>query len=232
MGDFNEVLSADEQFGVNEREQWQVAAFQDVVNDCRLADLGYHGLPYTWDNRQEGCRNVKVRLDRALGDDKFLAAMGESEVFHLPLVESDHCGLLVEVRERAPSCRCGRRKSKPFRYENTWKSHGDYMDFITRTWDPGSASGDLTTVSTALMSLQNSLKSWDKEVFGSVKQQVKELKAELEMERSGTLYRGPTDKERSVMAKLADVLAREETMERQRSRIAWLRDGDRNTEFF
>jgi hypothetical protein len=40
------------------------------------------------------------------------------------------------------------------------------------------------------------------------------------------------DKERSLMTKLAEVLAREETMERQRSRIAWLRDGDRNTEFF
>jgi hypothetical protein len=35
-----------------------------------------------------------------------------------------------------------------------------------------------------------------------------------EARRSGTLYRGLTDKERSVMAKLADVLAREETMER------------------
>jgi hypothetical protein len=34
------------------------------------------------------------------------------------------------------------------------------------------------------------------------------------------------------MAKLADVLAREETMERQRSRIAWLKEGDRNTNFF
>ena len=66
-------------------------------------------------------------------------------------------------------------------------------------------------------------------MFGSVKQHVKDLRAELEAERSSTLYRGPTDKERSVVAKLADVLAREETMERQRSRISWLRDGDRNT---
>lgn len=61
---------------------------------------------------------------------------------------------------------------------------------------------------------------------------MKDLRAELESERSSTLYRGPTDKERSVMAKLADVLAREETMERQRSRIAWLKEGDRNTKFF
>lgn len=34
------------------------------------------------------------------------------------------------------------------------------------------------------------------------------------------------------MAQLSDVLAREEIMERQRSRIAWLKAGDRNTEFF
>jgi type I site-specific restriction endonuclease len=34
------------------------------------------------------------------------------------------------------------------------------------------------------------------------------------------------------VAKLADVLAREETMEHQQSRISWLRDGDRNTTFF
>jgi hypothetical protein len=106
------------------------------------------------------------------------------------------------------------------------------MDFVTKTWDPGSGVLDLTAASAALSSLQSSLKTWDREVFGSVKQQVKDLRAELEVERSGTLYRGPTEKERSVMAKLADVLAREETMERQRSRISWLREGDRNTEFF
>ena len=92
------MLSVEEQFGVNEREQWQVAAFQDAVNDCGFTDLGFHGLPFTWDNRQEGDRNVKARLDRALGDSRFMAELGDSEVFHLPLAESDHAGLLVEVR--------------------------------------------------------------------------------------------------------------------------------------
>lgn len=153
--------------------------------------------------------------------------MGESEVFHIPLAESDHCGLLVEVRERMlPHRRRSRRKPKPFRYENMSKSRGEYMDFVNQTWDPGSGPLDLSAAFSALLSLQNSLKTWDREVFGSVKQQVKDLRAELEVERSSSLYWGPMDKERSVVAKLADVLAQEETMERQRSRIAWLRDGD------
>jgi hypothetical protein len=100
-----------------------------------------------------------------------------------------------------------------------WQSHGEYVDFVNSTWDPGLGSSDLSTAANALLALQNSLKTWDREVFGSVKRQVKELRTVLESERSNTLYRGPTDREREVMAKLADVLAREEIMERQRSQF-------------
>lgn len=35
-----------------------------------------------------------------------------------------------------------------------------------------------------------------------------------------------------MVVKLGEMLAREETMERQRSRISWLREGDRNTASF
>lgn len=45
------MLSAEEQYGANEREQWQIAVFQEVVNDRGLSDLGFHGLSFTWDNR-------------------------------------------------------------------------------------------------------------------------------------------------------------------------------------
>jgi hypothetical protein len=50
-GDFNEVLVGEEQFGKNDREAWQMDAFQDVVADCGLNNLGFQGLPYTWDNK-------------------------------------------------------------------------------------------------------------------------------------------------------------------------------------
>jgi hypothetical protein len=92
-----------------------------------------------------------VHLDQALGDDRFLEEMGASKVYHLPLAESGHCSLLVEVREKEQP---GRR-----RYENMWKSHGEYMEFVNRTWDPGSEPCNLFTASSALMSLQSALKT-------------------------------------------------------------------------
>lgn len=48
------------------------------------------------------------------------------------------------------------------------KNHGQYMDFVNRSWNPGPGVGDLSTVAHALSALQQSLKTWDREVFGSV----------------------------------------------------------------
>jgi hypothetical protein len=69
-------------------------------------------------------------------------------------------------------------------------------------------------------------------VFGAVKEQINRLRNEIEKERGSSLYRGPTDRERLLMEQLSGLLAREEEMERQRSRVTWLREGDRNTGFF
>lgn len=39
--------------------------FRDAVSLCGFSDLGFIGLPFTWDNHQQGDQNIKVRLDRA-----------------------------------------------------------------------------------------------------------------------------------------------------------------------
>ena len=72
VGDFNECLHAREQFGGQGRSERQMEGFQEAVEVCGFADLGYIGLPYTWDNRQQHGSNVKVRLDRRLVTAEFL----------------------------------------------------------------------------------------------------------------------------------------------------------------
>jgi hypothetical protein len=71
----------------------------------------------------------------------------------------------------------------------------------------------------------------EQECFGSVKKKIERPKKELENVRSDTLYTRPTARE-ELMVQLLETLAREEIMERQRSRVKWLREGDRNTSFF
>lgn len=44
-----------------------MAAFRDVLADCGLTDLGFVGLPFTYDNGRDGNANVKVRLDFGQG---------------------------------------------------------------------------------------------------------------------------------------------------------------------
>ena len=99
---------------------------------------------------------------------------------------------------------------------------------MQQTWDPGRSVADLNSVTESLSKMQSSLSSWDRDVFGSVKRKVASLKQELEDERTNTLYQGPTAREKNLMDQLSEALAREEIMERQRSRVEWLREGDRN----
>jgi division protein CdvB (Snf7/Vps24/ESCRT-III family) len=54
----------------------------------------------------------------------------------------------------------------------------------------------------------------------------------LEEVRGSSLYSGLTIRECHLMSRISELLSREEIMEKQRARIDWLKEGDRNTSFF
>jgi len=228
-GDFNEVLAASEQFGGLIRPERQMDGFRTTVSDCGFVDLGFIGLPYTWDNRQQGDRNVKVRLDRGLANASFLDLFREVKVWHIQTTESDHCCLILEC---LPHVSCNRRKKKNFRYENMWCRDPSYMALIRDTWDGADGAADLNGVQNRLGKIQGSLQDWEHNVFGSVRKTLANLRKDLEHERGRSLDSGPSRKERQLMARISEILSREEIMEKQRPRIDWLKDGDRNTALF
>jgi hypothetical protein len=83
LGDFNEILHKEEQFGPNERDSAQIEAFREAVDICGLADLGYKGLDWTWEKRVAGGEFCRVRLDRALATTSWSSLFPFASVEHL-----------------------------------------------------------------------------------------------------------------------------------------------------
>jgi hypothetical protein len=229
MGDFNETLYGSEHFSRTPRPEWQMRAFREAVEDCSLQDLGWTGVQYTWDNKQTGQANVKARLDRAFANAGFLQRFEHARVRHIVTVESDHCMVLMEQRGNLNQVRRG---PKQFRYENVWQTHIDYEKLIAESWRKNQNAHGLQGVVESLISLQNDLEPWSVQEFGCLPRKVRKLKQKLESLRCRSVGRGPTEEEKSIVKQLREALRQEEVWMRQRSRVQWLRDGDRNTAYF
>lgn len=203
-------------------------SFRNAVQFCGFSDLGFIGLPYTWDNRQHGSDNVKVRLDRGLATSNFIDLFKHTKVWHVQTTESDRCCLVLECSKAQSRRRRGRRR---FRYENMWRRDPSYGRAVESAWHDTGGHVSLGQISGHLEELGRSLSNWNYVTFGSVRKRLAQLRRELEQVRGQSLGAGPSPEERRLMNQISEMLSREE-MEKQRSRVDWLREGDRNTAFF
>ncbi|GAA0165970.1 hypothetical protein LIER_40096 [Lithospermum erythrorhizon] len=96
MGDFNEVLSDDEHVSQRRhRPNWQMENFCQVVNDCRMFDLGYSGFKFTWCNNFITPNSTRARLDRCLVSNDWMDRLPQAAVKHFSTNTSDHLPLLL-----------------------------------------------------------------------------------------------------------------------------------------
>ena len=54
LGDFNEIMDANEKFGGLPKSRRQMMGFRDTLLSCNLHDLGFVGPKYTWSNMRVG----------------------------------------------------------------------------------------------------------------------------------------------------------------------------------
>jgi hypothetical protein len=228
-GDFNETLDGSEQIGGNDRHEWCMEGFWEALEYCGLRDLGYSGLPYTWDNRHEGSANIKVRLDQALANAAWLDLYDIAVIMHVQMTQSDRCDVLIKFQHAIRVDQWG-SGSQPFQYENMWRRHESYFSTVCAAWDVGGSN--LGDIMDKLGNVQRNLSSWEQTEFGSVRKELHKLNTRLDDERKKNLFVGPAQEEQQIMNRLAEILAREEIMEKHRARVDWLQAGDRNTSFF
>lgn len=183
LGDFNETLWEYEHFSDTPRPERQMEKFRDMLSVCDLHDLGFCGLPYTWDNGRSGNANVLVRLDRAVADPEWRDIYSDARVHHLISSRSDHCPVLVELRKDAWE----RSSTRIFCYEIMWERVDSFSDEIRKVWCSSVDRGNLHGLVSVLQNMQMVLRQWSKEHFGAVTGELNALRCELEDVKSRTV---------------------------------------------
>lgn len=102
-------------------------------------------------------------------------------------------------------------------------------EIISNSWEKAKKNGDLGVVITSLGQVMKDLHEWSRRKFGHVRRELEKLRDEL-----AELNRLDADRTliKQKMERMDELLYREEMMWLQRSRVDWLREGDRNTRYF
>jgi hypothetical protein len=230
MGDFNEITSSDEKQGKLFRCPSQMAAFREVLNDCSLTDLGFHGYEFTWTNNRNQGECVDERLDRGVATTQWMDLFPGATIQHFVFAFSDHLGLLLNTDTVAHGGH--QRKKRRFHFEHAWLREDGCEEVIAQAWEVQHVGTHMFRLVQKIKQCRMALLSWSKSQARRLPKLIAEKQARLK-EIYGTAGNHVNKQEgRDLRRDLRCLLAKEEIYWRQRSRVAWLREGDRNTNYF
>lgn len=226
-GDFNSILKVGERRGrggaVNSKERIEFSQFCEAMD---IIDIPVMGKKFTWFNSDGTSMS---RLDRFLISEGFATKAGISNQWIGDRDISDHCPiwLLSSNLNWGP---------KPFKFNNCWADHPDFLSFVKTTWEGITIHGKKAFIlKEKLKKLKEALKVWNREVFGiidlNIDQTVKDLN-DLEEQ----LVNGDSDptclNSKDKVKQFWEQLHAKESLLLQKSRTTWIREGDSNTRFF
>ncbi|XP_057802915.1 uncharacterized protein LOC131018208 [Salvia miltiorrhiza] len=196
--------------------------FQMVIDRCKLVDLGFTGVPFTWMNNQSGDDHILERLDRSLVT-KNGSLFTRVTKFHIFLGSQ-----VITVRFEEDY----QHRKRPFCFEAMWLKDRRCVEGFDKLWASGVAASSVDDVKCKLDAMGPELKLWEKTEFGHVRKQGAELREELARLQHPSHDADSKEEQRAIENELDKLLKKEEIMWKQRSRADWLNEGDCNSGFF
>ncbi|KAK3218487.1 hypothetical protein Dsin_012457 [Dipteronia sinensis] len=229
LGNFNVCRRVDESIGGCSIITIAMEDFAECLQALELDDLRFSGFLHTWCNkRSNGC--ISKKLDRVLVNNEWLVKFEHSEAGFLPLSISDHCPSVVKLG--LP----GNKKNCPFKFFNFLTDREDFLPLVESVWQEQIHGIMQFKLCSKLRNLKKSLKTLNNDNVGNVATQSIKAKAALDAFQL-LLDIQPIDtnlrmQEKELINEYTLSLQAEEDLLRQKSRIQWLKAGDRNSSYF
>ena len=228
IGDFNEIVGLLEKEGGCIRPRKQMEKFVSTIDNCGLCDLGFIGSTFTWIYQTTCGVQIRERLDRALANLEWRSLYPMAKLHHLSSLVSDHSPLSLHLIQWQKK----KRNRKMFRFESMWLKDSRCEMVVKDAWECGQLVGSDWVLQECLERCKIDLSAWNVSEFGHVGRTIVELQTQLEWLELQPVSKEIVEALRHTRIELNCWLDREDDMWRQRSKINWFQNGDRNTSFF
>ncbi|KAG6639537.1 hypothetical protein CIPAW_10G107700 [Carya illinoinensis] len=223
-GDFNITRFPNKRVG-DTHFSHAMTIFSDLIFKPDLIDLQMAGGDFTWSNGR-----AWSRLNRFLVSACWEACFPDLSQKRLLRMCSDHYPIMLD---------CGGiiRGHRYFKFENMWLEEEGFVDRVRSWWSSHSFSGTPSFVlASKLKALKQDLKKWNVEEFRIMENERKlllqQLKSLVDSELLGDISNEELERKKEVVAELLKITLMEEIYWSQKSRVLWLKEGDKCTKIF
>lgn len=223
-GDFNEILGNHEKIRGRTRAEAFFQDFRTLIRNHDLTDLNSIGNRFSWVG-QRGTHQVQCCLDRTMANTAWFEAFPASETEFLEIGESDHRPLITTIAAEREEPR------RMFKFDIRMKDKDGFADTVHRGWN-GMGQTQLIQIPLAQMigRCRQQISRWKRSHRCNVRENINLLRGRLD--NAITSNSATLQERKNLKAELDQTYMEEKVYWQQKSRVQWLRSGDRNTTYF
>ena len=167
------------------------------------------------------------RLDQGLANREWMLKFSGTVVHHLHSFTSDHCPVWIVPRDLIFFA-----ATKPFRFEEMWLTEKGCSDTIQAVWVELDSTDPSISVIKKIEKCGVELKKWSVKSFGSIRRELELKKKEIMKAKKNAMRSGQNFQVKELMLELNNLMDKEARIWLQRSKVQWVKYGDRNSKYF